>query len=431
MSQIRVAAEDRFAVVGMDAKESLFAHPFDLGTLSTAASELRSQWDTLWDFRSTQGSIYSDVVDAYDEAAWASYSTPLVLASPDNIDAVRDQLTRPALGRWSETPQIVEMRSKPLPSHMLDLEVFAECHDTIDYSRLFPENTEDEYLDSAVELGVASSNDDLAAYREELDAIEAWARDDDHQDQIYTAVVSEQAAKLQAFLSGIASNSLLTELAIFVERDAVKVIPYHAHSVHHVEDSHDGVVLVRPARVNQKFWRRFQRDLVTLETLLSRPDVSEREIESLLLRNPLFLAGLNYRAVYPQVVLPQENGRSLRPDVIAEPVNSEWAHIIELKLPSQEVLIGREGRASLASGIHSAVRQLHEYSAYFDDRRVAQQVEQRYGFQCYRPKLVVIVGRDPSGYTPEEQHRALTSYPDLEVVTYDKLLSAARSRLLL
>lgn len=42
-------------------------------------------------------------------------------------------------------------------------------------------------------------------------------------------------------------------------------------------------------------------------------------------------------------------------------------------------------------------------------------------------ELVVIVGRDRAGYTAEERRRALTSYPDLEVATYDKLLSTARS----
>jgi hypothetical protein len=85
----------------------------------------------------------------------------------------------------------------------------------------------------------------------------------------------------------------------------------------------------------------------------------------------------------------------------------------------------------LASGIHSVVRQLREYAAYFDDRRLAQAVEDRYGFRCHRPRLVAIVGRDPSGYSPDQIQRAMTTYPDIDVVTYDHLLRAAKNLLLL
>jgi hypothetical protein len=117
--------------------------------------------------------------------------------------------------------------------------------------------------------------------------------------------------------------------------------------------------------------------------------------------------------------------------VIAEPADSEWADIIDLKLPSERVLVGREGQASLAAGITRVARQLQEYAAYFDDRGLAREVETRYGFRCHKPRLVAIVGRDPTRYSAEERRRALTSYPDLEVVTYDALLRAARQRLLL
>jgi len=90
------------------------------------------------------------------------------------------------------------------------------------------------------------------------------------------------------------------------------------------------------------------------------------------------------------------------------------------------VLVGRPNRARLAAGIVSVVRQLREYAAYFDDRAVAARIEKKYGFRCYRPKLTAIVGRDPSGYGDEEIKRAMTSFPDVEIVTYDALLRSIR-----
>ena len=85
----------------------------------------------------------------------------------------------------------------------------------------------------------------------------------------------------------------------------------------------------------------------------------------------------------------------------------------------------------MSAALTQAVAQLREYAAFFDDRRAAAQVEQKLGIRCYRPKLTVIIGRDPSRFSAEEQRRALTAHPDLRVVTYDNLLRAARTRLLL
>jgi hypothetical protein len=62
---------------------------------------------------------------------------------------------------------------------------------------------------------------------------------------------------------------------------------------------------------------------------------------------------------------------------------------------------------------------------------LAERVEARYGFRCYQPRLTAIVGRDPSGWKEEEVTRALTTYPDVRIVTYDELLRAARTLLLL
>jgi hypothetical protein len=45
--------------------------------------------------------------------------------------------------------------------------------------------------------------------------------------------------------------------------------------------------------------------------------------------------------------------------------------------------------------------------------------------------MVVIIGRDPERFSPEEQRRALTADPSLEFVTYDQLLRAARTQLLI
>lgn len=434
-AQLGVSAEDRYALLEMKAQAELFAHPFVLGNLGYALSRLGHRWDPIWDFRGSDGVPYNDALDAYAEAAAATGSTGggVIVAEPREVEAIRDATAR-ARADGSQymypeahpSPPILAMRARGLQATLLDLAPFDEdlgFDELIDYAAITdPAEEEATYGYNARALGIVSEEgleDSVKALAMEVDFDTDYAR-------VYEHVAAERSVILDAFLTRIASNSLLVELGIHVERDRVTVVPYHSHSLHHVAESHDGLVLVRPAREHAGYVAAFGRDIARLERLLNDPSVKERQIEEALLGNPLFLRGLNYQKVYAQVVLPRNGGNDLRPDIIAEPIDAEWAEIIDLKLPSEPVLVGRPNRARLAAGITSVVRQLQEYASYFDERAVAARVESRYGFRCYRPRLVAIVGRDPTEYSPEETKRAMTSFPDVEIVTYDKLLRAAR-----
>lgn len=428
-AQIGVSAEDRFALLDMASEGALFPHPFVLGNVALAFTRLGRRWDPVWDFRRAGSGLYSDILDAYGEAASVEPDRGWkVVADPAHIEAVHaatyDARHNGAQYRPDDMPAVIPMRNRNLRASALKLDPFDDLSDSwYDYASLLSPTEEQEiYGINALELGFVS---DIGLH--EWEKAEAVEKDfDTSYIQLHEETQAERTRLLDEFLTGIASNSLLVELGIHVERDRVSVIPYHAHSVHNVEDVSDGLVLVRPARRHAGYVASFHRDLARLERLLNDPNVRERQIEEALLDNPLFLRGLNYQKVYAQVVLPRRGADDLRPDIIAEPIDSDWAEIIDLKLPSEPVLVGRPNRARLAAGITSVVRQLQEYAAYFEERTIAQRVEAKYGFKCYRPKLTAIVGRDPAGYSAEETKRAMTSFPDVEIVTFDGLVRAAR-----
>jgi len=79
---ISIAAEDRFAVVNMSSEKDLFPHPFTLGNLGTAISQLNGSWDFLWDFRFAGNIIYEDIQVAWEEAA-ASSNRNVILVTPE------------------------------------------------------------------------------------------------------------------------------------------------------------------------------------------------------------------------------------------------------------------------------------------------------------------------------------------------------------
>jgi hypothetical protein len=436
---LNVTAEDAFALFDMWSAATLFPHPHTMGTLAVAAADISDKWRFVWDFRRARESVYSDIVDAFDEAG--SYlDQAIILASPENRDMVAS-----AVGRGDPGRRLTTVRSKPITGTKLDLASFSEDIDGGDDDLLADvlgelgeledaETTADFWKEHNLELGLwGSAEAELDDYH---DLVDSWefehqsAKDDESFEALHLSMTGQRSQLLNNLLDSISHQSLMSELAMFVDGDRITVAPYHAHSVHFV-DSSGRETLVRPGRLSNRYWRTFRDEIVQLERLVNEPDTSERDIETLLMSNPLFLRGLNYSSAYGQVVLPRPGDKSLRPDIIVEPFEEEWAHIIELKLPSERILVGRPNRARLAATLHSVVAQLREYSAYFDDRRLAQITEARYGFKCYRPRLVAIVGRDPKAYSPDEMRRALTAYPDLELVTYDRLLRAARSLLLL
>jgi hypothetical protein len=111
-------------------------------------------------------------------------------------------------------------------------------------------------------------------------------------------------------------------------------------------------------------------------------------------------------------------------------VTGNWADVIDLKLPTEPVFVGPADRPRLSAAVAEAAAQLRHYASWFDDRKIASRVEEKYGFRCHKPKQVVVIGRDPRKFTEAQQLAARSSYPDLEIVTYDRLLAAAKDRLL-
>jgi hypothetical protein len=140
---------------------------------------------------------------------------------------------------------------------------------------------------------------------------------------------------------------------------------------------------------------------------------------------------MGYRNVYSQVVLAREDGTSLRPDFILEPLGRPWCDILDLKLPTGSIAVGRRDRKALASAVHELVAQLREYAAYFEDERLAKRVQDAYGIRCYRPRLIGVIGRDPNLADERQKRRMMTAYSDVSVVTFDELFKIARSRLLI
>lgn len=424
---IEVAAEDRYAVFDMSSPDSLFPHPFHFGNLALAVSACSKRWQPLWDFRKAGTQLYRDILDAYAEMDLALEDRHMI-ASTCNIECARE-----AAARFGS--KVVEMKDKFLPTQSLNMTAFAEDFEFMaDWGALMGDGeAAGGDIRGLADLGFIDQEDktevkEYREYRKLVDEDFSQAISDSILDKEWNFISGCRRDHLATFLNKIATNSLLAEMAMFEVGGEIKVVPYHSHSIHAVERLHsDNAVFLQPARVDYQNWENFRKQIRQLEHLLNKPNVNEREIETLLRSNPLFLRGLNYREAYFQVELPREGKSSLIPDVFAKPADSDWWDIIDFKLPHVPILIGRENRTSLSHAIHQVAAQLREYGAYFEEERRRKAISELYGVKCYKPRLIAIVGRDPAAFSSVEHRRALTAYPDLEVVTYDQLLRAAKT----
>jgi len=427
-NKIYIGAEDKHSLINMYS-DKLFPSPFTVANLSILFEEIKNEWPLVWDFRKNQSEeLFNDIKYAFDEAS-EHYSNNIVLVNKDikQIDPLIKDIAS----------KVIPMKNKPFQYFPFDLSVFDDDYSDINMSlvdfnkvsQLYSNN----YRKNANELGFMDDELEDAYLLDdpEIDKRLEVIEDELATEYFHDAINAERKLILSSFLKRINSNSLLTELVIFQDGDRKTIIPYHSFSIHNVEVVKDDCLKMRPGRISSNYYSGFSHAIKKLEEIINKKYILESEIEKLLRENPLFLRGLNYKKVYPKIILPREGKKDLIPDIIVEPISDEWCDLIELKKPTHKILKGSENNRSIAYAITDAVNQLERYRAYFDDIKNSKYIKEKYGIKCHKPRMVLIIGRDTYDMGNEEIRRAMTSYPALEIVTYDKLLRAASNFLLI
>jgi hypothetical protein len=134
--------------------------------------------------------------------------------------------------------------------------------------------------------------------------------------------------------------------------------------------------------------------------------------------------GLEYDRIIAQPILertPDEG--NLIPDFFLAPVGRSNADILDLKLPKEKLIVGKKNRKRWSSSIHEAIAQIREYRDFFEDPIRRESVHRRYGLSAYRPKAMVVIGRDQSEISEEKLKQIEETTPKfVNITTYDQLL---------
>ncbi len=113
---------------------------------------------------------------------------------------------------------------------------------------------------------------------------------------------------------------------------------------------------------------------------------------------------------------------AIQPDFFVVGPNG-FADIVEFKLPNidQKVVVGRTNREAFSAEINSYIAQTRVYREYFDDPRNRAHVKEKYGFEVYKPRRILVIGRRWH-FNSAEWRTIAADYNDLTIMTYDDLI---------
>ena len=199
-----------------------------------------------------------------------------------------------------------------------------------------------------------------------------------------------------------------------------------------VQESSTGLFLPQRAVLSHfqdQFGGFTAEEIEELELLINDQRTSEADFQHFFEAHPHFLRLRDHREVHSHVVLtrPETHG-PLIPDFILTDLELQRAAIAELKLPGPKLIRRQTNRDRFASAVMEARAQLLTYREWFREKTNRQRLVGSVGMEIYEPSLIAIIGRSSEFVDSVDRQRLRADNPDIEVVTFDDILRAAKRR---
>lgn len=166
-----------------------------------------------------------------------------------------------------------------------------------------------------------------------------------------------------------------------------------------------------------------------LESLVNDRNSKEKDFQDFFNRNKDFILGEDYRNARPHIYLEKDDGKVLIPDFMLEPIDQAklW-DLLELKLPFAPQYNLKENRERYSTAVMEAYAQLSKYSAYFEEEKYREKINQKYGLTAFKPKMFVIIGRNKT-INPIDRKQIESMFPSLNVKSYDEIIERKKYKL--
>lgn len=164
-----------------------------------------------------------------------------------------------------------------------------------------------------------------------------------------------------------------------------------------------------------------------LESLINS-EAPEQSFQKFFEQHPGLLLSLgDYKALHSQLVLHEDDEAKLIPDFFLEKLNSDFCDICDLKKANAELVRIQRHRVRFRDAVREAVAQLRYYRDWFEDRSHREAFKNRYGLRAYRPRVVVVIGRQLNLYDDIQRIQLESELPPWVLLkTYDDVVAKAR-----
>ncbi len=240
---------------------------------------------------------------------------------------------------------------------------------------------------------------------------------------------NNRLVKRLEFIAAIDPSSNEQQFILFYDGHKYRIRPFAAWNANVIQDSstRDNSLLIARSNVIEPLNRFSDQSISFLEDLINS-DAAEREFQNFFERYPEYILSLgNYAKLHPQLILHEEGGKRLIPDLFLEKINSDFCDICDLKRPTAELIRNQKNRIRFRDAVMAGVAQLDHYRNWFEDRSNRAKFKSQYGLSAYRPKVVIIIGRRHSYYDDIQRIKVESTLNKwVELKTYDDIMDKAR-----
>jgi hypothetical protein len=171
-------------------------------------------------------------------------------------------------------------------------------------------------------------------------------------------------------------------------------------------------------------------DVELFQELLDRK-VSERAMQRFFEDNPFFLTQARLGIQIPH---PSYATKRWSPDFaftsILGPTDVNDIELLELKGPDEKLLNKHKNHPDFSSKLSNAIAQVRDYGEFLSHPENERKLLRQLGYIPTQSKLAVLIGRDVDRDDYREaMARRLRYVPDVEVITYDKILETQAAQM--
>jgi len=159
--------------------------------------------------------------------------------------------------------------------------------------------------------------------------------------------------------------------------------------------------------------------------------VGERQMQRFFEDNPFFLtqARLGIQIPHPSYVTKRWSPDFAFTSILG-PTDVNNIELLELKGPAETLLNSHKQHPSFTSKLTSSIDQVRDYGEFLDHPENERKLLKQFGYIPTQSKLAVLIGRDTDRDDQRDIfQRRLKHVPDVEIITYDKILETQAAQM--